>query len=126
MKKRDPRTIAMIQYIMFAVLVVMTPFMVVTRFLQGTVHDVSHMSFSIFGHKLPYIGSAVILGLIAFLIWQRKNITPRRIGAGLVIVGMIALSQKVQDLYGGMSVYDLQRNWHYVAYSAYVFFFFRA
>jgi len=116
----------MIQYIIFTILVVMTPFMVVTRFLQGTVHDVSHLSFSLFGHKIPFVASAVILGLVAFMIWQRRNITLQRIGGGLVIVGMIALSQRVMDLYGGMSVYDLQRNWHYVAYSAYVFFFFRA
>ncbi|NQT34211.1 VanZ family protein [bacterium] len=122
----DQRKIAMIQYIIFTILVVMTPFMVVTRFLQGTVHDVSHLSFSLFGHKIPFVASAVILGLVAFMIWQRRNITLQRIGGGLVIVGMIALSQRVMDLYGGMSVYDLQRNWHYVAYSAYVFFFFRA
>ncbi|MDP8240350.1 MAG: VanZ family protein [Candidatus Hatepunaea meridiana] len=126
MKKKNPRSKAMIQYILFTTLVVMTPFIVVTRFLQGTVHDVSHMGFFIFGHEIPYVASAAVLGLIVFLIWQRKNITLRRIGGGFVIVGMIAISQKVQDLYGGMSVYDLQRNWHYVAYSAYVFFFFRA
>jgi len=126
MKKKDPRTIVMIQYILFTCLVVMTPFMVVTRFLQGTVHDVSHMSFYLFGLKIPFIAFAVILGFVAFLVWQRKNITLRRVTGGIVIVCMIALSQKVQDLYGGMSVYDLQRNWHYVAYSAYVFFFFRA
>ncbi|NQT34210.1 VanZ family protein [bacterium] len=126
MKRKDPRTIAMIQFILFASLVVMTPFMVVTRFLQGTVSSVSHISFSLFGYNIPYIAAAVIIGLIVLLIWQRRNITLRRIAGGLVIVGMIALSQKVQDLYSDFSVYELQRNWHYVAYTAYVFFFFRA
>ncbi len=125
-KKKDPRTIAMVQYILFTALVVMTPFIVVTRFLQGAVHDISHLSFSLFGHKIPFVAFGFIIGLAVFLTWQRKHITLRRVLGGLVIVGMIALSQKVQDLYGGMSIYDLQRNWHYIAYSAYVFFFFRA
>jgi hypothetical protein len=107
-------------------LVVMTPFVVVTRYLQGAVNLFSHLSFSLLGMDIPYVAATAISGLIAFLIWQKKNITLRRVIASLVIVAMIAISQWVQDLYGGMSVYDLQRNWHYVAYGAYIFFFFRA
>ena len=116
----------MIQFILFAILVVMTPFIVVTRFLQGAVHNISHFSFTLFGHSIPFAAMGFILAFVLFIVWQWKHITPRKIGGGLVIVGMIAISQWVQDLYGGMSIYDLQRNWHYIAYSTYVFFFFRA
>ncbi len=124
--KKDPRTVAMIQYILFTMLVVATPFVVVTKFLQGAVYAISHMSFTLLGHHIPFVAAGFITAFVAFLIWQRRNITPRRMVGSLIIVGMIALSQNVQDLYGGMSLYDLQRNWHYVAYSAYVYFFFRA
>ncbi|MCF7810489.1 VanZ family protein [bacterium] len=120
------RKIALIQYILFTMLVVATPFVVVTRYLQGAVNIFSHLSFPMLGMEIPYVAATAVLGFIAFLIWQRKNITPRRVIASLIIVVMIAISQYVQDLYGGMSVYDLQRNWHYVAYGSYIFFFFRA
>ena len=115
----------MIQYILFTMLVVATPFVVVTKFLQGAVYKISHLSFTVLGLSLPFVAAAAVLLLVATVIWQRKNITPRRIAGALVVVGMIAWSQWLQDLYGGMSVYDLQKNWHYVAYTAYVFMFFR-
>ncbi|MBM3325940.1 MAG: hypothetical protein FJY65_03005 [Calditrichaeota bacterium] len=114
------------QYILFTILVMATPFVVVTRFLQGAVWRVSHIMFPLFGLELPVVGTFAIALLIAVVVWQRRNITRRKIIAGLVIVSMIAISQWVQDLYGGMSVYDLQKNWHYAAYSCYVFIFFRA
>ena len=126
MKKAANKTEPMIQYVLFTILVVMTPFVVVTKFLQGAVYNLSHMSFSLFGIQLPFIGTAAIALIIAIIIWQRKYITRRSAAAILVIIAMIALSQWVQDLYGGMSVYDLQKNWHYAAYGAYVFVFFRA
>ncbi|NQU05493.1 MAG: VanZ family protein, partial [Calditrichaeota bacterium] len=120
------RRIALIQYILFTMLVVATPFVVVTRYLQGAVNLFSHLSFPLLGNDIPYVAATAVSGFIAFLIWQRRNITLRRVTASLVIVAMIAISQYVQDLYGGMSIYDLQRNWHYVAYGTYIFFFFRA
>lgn len=126
MKERTRKTEAMIQYIMFTILVVATPFIVVTRFLQGAVYDFSHLKFSILGAEIPYVGASIVLLFVMILIWKRRQITLRRITAGLVIVGMVAISHWVQDLYGGMSVYDLQKNWHYIAYAAYAFFFFRA
>ncbi len=123
---KDQRTIAMVQYILFAILVVATPFVVVTKFLQGAVHNISHFSFSLFGHSIPLIAFCVIVGFTAILIWQRRQITTRRVAGSLFVVGMMAISMYVQDLYGGMSIYDLQNNWHYITYGTYVFFFFRA
>ena len=123
---RRDRIIPMIQMLMFGFLVVMTPFVVVVRYLQGAVHTISHLKFSLFGLELPIIASLIVAGLIAFLIWQRAKIDKTRIIACLIIIGMVAVSQNVQDLYGDMSVYDLQRNWHYIAYSGFVFFFFQA
>jgi hypothetical protein len=126
MKQRDDKTIAMVQYILFAIFVVATPFVVVTKFLQGAVHEISHFSFRLLGHSIPIIAFSVILAFVAFLIWQRKNINSRRVFGGLFVIGMISISMYLQDLYGGMAVFDLQSNWHYITYGTYVFFFFRA
>ncbi|MDP8205637.1 MAG: VanZ family protein [Candidatus Electryonea clarkiae] len=122
----NPRTESMVQYILFAILVVATPFIVVTRYLQNAVHILSHLSFSVFGRDIPYIlifGSIILLSLI---FRYRKEITWRRIKAILVILIVILFAHKTQDLYTDMSFFDLQQNWHYIAYCAYVFFFFRA
>ena len=121
-----PRRIeAMVQYILFTLLVIATPFVVVTKFLQGAVYTVSHLSFPLFGFRLPILGTVLVLLFLSFLIWQRKNITPRRLAGALIVIIMIAFGQWVQDFYCGMAVYDLQRNWHYAAYAAYIFMFFR-
>ncbi len=116
----------MFQYLLFAVLVVMTPFIVVTKYLQGAVHLFSHFRFILFGLSVPYVLAFAIVLFLAFLIWQRKSITSRRVLACLFIFIMIVLGHKTQDLYANLSYFDLQQNWHYVAYSAYTFFFFRA
>lgn len=124
-KERD-KTIPMIQMVIFGTLVVATPFVVVVRYLQGAVHDISHLMWSPFGIEIPIVASFVVAGLIGFLIWQRKKINKVSVSACLVIIAMIALAQNVQDLYGDMSLYDLQRNWHYIAYGGFSFFFFQA
>lgn len=126
MLKLNPKAIPLIQYVLFAILVVMTPFVVVTKYLQGAVHDVSHLKWSLLGLEIPIIGSLAIIAFIAFLVWQRHNFTRSRIVAAGFILLMILLAYWVQDLYADMSLYDLQRNWHYIAYAAYVFMFFRA
>lgn len=116
----------MIQYLLFSVLVFATPFVVVSKFLQGAVNTISHFKFPLFGLQLPIVGTTAIVFLIILAIWQRHHFNPRRIYTLVVVVIMIAFSHRLQDLYGGMAIYDLQKNWHYVAYAAYVFFFFRA
>ncbi len=116
----------MIQYIIFCILVVMTPFVVVTKYLQGSVYDLSHMSFSVFGHSIPYVATAGIIFIGIFFAWYWKRITLRKTVAVMIIVAMIGWAQWLQDLYGGMSIYDLQKNWHYVTYAAYILMFFRA
>lgn len=126
LNNRDSKVVPMIQFILFAMLVVATPFVVVTKYLQGTVHTISHLNWKLLGMEFPIVVTVSIACFIGLLIWQAKNINLRRIRGGLVVLAMISLSQWVQDLYAGMSIYDLQNNWHYVAYSAYIFVFFRA
>ena len=123
---KDHKTEAMVQYVLFAILVVMTPFIVVTGYVQGVAHLFSHFSFELFEIEIPYLVLFALLGLSAFLIWQRKKITLRKTAAVFFPIAMIAIAHRTQDIYLNMSFFDLQINWHYIAYCAYVFFFFRA
>ncbi|MDP8229094.1 MAG: VanZ family protein [Candidatus Electryoneaceae bacterium] len=84
------------------------------------------MSLPLFGAQIPISVLVAVLLLCALFIYQRKNITIPRIVWCLVIVMMIGLSQLIQDIYSMMSVYDLQRNWHYVTFAAYVIMYFYA
>lgn len=103
----------------------MTPFMVVTRFLQGAVNELSHWMLPLFGMEIPIVASSAIALLVAGLIWQRHEFNLRRMLFALVVVAMIYFSHVVQDLYADFSFYDLQKNWHYAAYSTYIYVFFR-
>ncbi|MCF7809974.1 VanZ family protein [bacterium] len=116
----------LLQYILFTVLIIATPFVVVTKFMQGSINYISHLKWSLFGLQLPVAATIVIIGFIGFLIWQRKNISLRRILCSFVVLLMMVLAHQAQDLYLGMAIYDLQMNWHYAAYAAYVYMFFRA
>ncbi len=117
---------ATVQYILFTILVVLTPFVVVTKYLQGVVHLVSHLSFTIFDVEIHFIVTAMVIGFMTLVVIYRKQITLRKIIAGLVCLVLIAFSQSQMDLYLEMSFFDLQENWHYTTFGAYVFFFFRA
>ncbi|MBL7190988.1 VanZ family protein [bacterium] len=123
---KSPRSEALAQYILFAILVVLTPFIVVTRYLQGVVHLVSHLSFSVFGIEVPYVLMAAGAGLIVMIVWQAKNINRRRITAIIISLLLILFAHNTMDVYLDMSFFDLQQNWHYFAYGAYAFYFFRA
>jgi len=123
---KNPRSEPIIQYVLFAMLVVATPFVVVTRYLQNVAHIVSHLSFRLLGqeiHFLPLLAAA--LGIYLIFRYYRR-ITPSRILALLFVGAMIAFSQSTMDLYSDVSFFDLQQNWHYIAYGTYVFYFFRA
>jgi VanZ family protein len=123
---KSARTEAMVQYVLFTILVVLTPFIVVTRYLQGVVHIASHLSFPAFGIEVPVILVIAVIGMTALAVWQFKHLTLRRLAGLGVVAALIAFAQQTMDLYLQMSFFDLQQNWHYVAYGAYAFFFFRA
>lgn len=125
-KLKDPRSEPILQYILFTGLVVATPFVVVTKYLQNAIFLASHFSFRLFGFEVPLILSVATLLCLVLIFRYYRWITLRRAIALIFIVGMLALSHSMMDLYLDMSFFDLQQNWHYLAYGAYVFFFFRA
>lgn len=123
---KTARAEAMAQYILYTILVVLTPFIVVTRYVQGVAHILSHLSFPLLGIEVPYVLIIAVAGLAALVIWQRKTISRRSTIAFVAIVVLIFISHQTMDLYLDMSFFDLQQNWHYFAYGIYAFFFFRA
>ena len=122
----NPRVETMTQYVLFLILIVMTPFVVVTRYLQNMAHIASHSKFTIFGFEIPYVLAAAAIAIIGLFAWQVKNLNLHKFLALAFIAAYLTISHNTMDIYLSMSFFDLQQNWHYAAYGAYTFFFFRA
>ncbi len=125
-QEKNYSLVPLIQYILFVLLVCITPFVFVTKFMLGGIHQISHASWNLFGLQFPVIGTLTVVALIFFLIWQRRKITKKRIIGSMVVIAMILLGHIVQDVYYNICLYDLQMNWHYITYGAYIFMFFQA
>jgi hypothetical protein len=123
---KNPKIEALLQYGLFTVLVVLTPFIVVTRYSQRLAHIVSHLGFELWSVKIPVILLISLAGVVFCLVWQRKNLDRGRVSAIFIILFLIFIAHRTMDIYLALSFFDLQINWHYVAYCAYAFFFFRA
>ena len=126
LKIMNTRVEAMTQYILFLILVVMTPFVVVTRYLQNMAHIVSHLKLKLFHFEIPYVLLIAILAAASLLAWKFRKLKVRKVLAILFVLTIITIAYQTMDIYLGMSFFDLQQNWHYLAYGIYVFYFFRA
>ena len=111
--------------LLFCGLLVATPFFMVTRYLQEAIGQLSLFSITIAGLDLPVIFSFVCLFVLAALIVLRHQITKLRIAAAIVVLLMITLAQQITDYYFDHTFYDLQQNWHYIAYGLFAAMLFR-
>jgi len=110
----------------FLILVVLTPFVMVTKYLQGTIHVLSLFKLPILGIEVPIIMALSALVAIILLIKYIRLLTSKKIVAIIFVIGMISTGHLVQDKLLDRSFFDLQPNWHYLAYGTYIFFFARA
>jgi VanZ family protein len=106
-------------------LLVATPFLLLRSFLQEAIGALSRLSFNLAGTKIPIIPTIASTLLIALMILCRSYLTRRRILAGVVALLMVALAQQFTDYYFGHNFYDLQQNWHYIAYGIFAFVMYR-
>jgi len=107
--------------VLYSLLLIATPFLMLRRFLQSAIGRTSNLSFSLAGLQVPAVPVVAVVVLILLLIALRRHITRMRIVAGVVVVLMIALAQQVTDYYFSHNFYDLQQNWHYIAYALFAF-----
>lgn len=111
--------------ILYDALLVATPFLMVTNYLQSSLRIVSHLSLNLFGANVPYVVLFAGAFLLFLLIKYFKKLTPTRALGIAAVVAMFWLGQLVTDFYLDMSFFDIQQNWHYFAYSGFVFIMYR-
>jgi len=111
--------------VLYAVLLVFTPFIMLQNYLQHSVKRLSEFSFGIAGLELPLMFSIAFVLFLGFIFAVRKRITLYRIIAFAICIAMIALSQRISDFYMQNPFYDLQNNWHYIAYAIFAVLMYR-
>jgi VanZ family protein len=113
------------QIILYALLLVFTPFLMLQNYLQTAIGTASRFSFYIGKLEIPYILVIVIVFVVFSLVLLRPRFTRFRIIAGFAVILLIILGQHSTDYYFSHRFYDLQHNWHYLAYGLYSYLAYR-
>ena len=110
----------------YSLLLIITPFLLLQNYLQDAIVILSRLSFNLGSIEIPIILTLLFVFVITLFIAFRKQITWVRIIAWLVIIFMWALGQRSTDYYLNTKFYDLQHNWHYIAYGLFAILTYRA
>jgi len=116
----------MLHVVMYAILLFFTPFILLRSYLQDAIGRASTASFEVFGVSIPYVLVAAGVVFAILILRFGRYLTLRRVVAFAVVVLLWLLGQKTADYYFGHRFYELQHNWHYIAYALFVLVIYRA
>ncbi len=114
-----------VQLILYSLLLVGTPFIMLRAYMQDAIGRFSATTFPVAGLEVPLvlvIAVTFVAGAVALL---RPRITRRGLLAAAVGLTMVGFAQQVTDYYFGHRFYELQFNWHYIAYTIFSFLAYR-
>ncbi|MBC8385658.1 MAG: VanZ family protein [Candidatus Cloacimonetes bacterium] len=111
--------------ILYALLLIATPFLLLQNYLQDAIGNLSASKINIFDLEIPVV--LIIAGIfLIFLIFKNyKSITLYRTISIIILFVMMAIGQSSTDFYFNHKFYELQHNWHYLAYGIYSFMIYR-
>lgn len=110
---------------LYSFLLVVTPLVMLRSFLQQFIAKLSDYEFSIFGFHLPVILTIVTVLAVALFLWNWRRVTRWHLLAIGIVIAMDFVAQQVADYYMDHRFYDLQQNWHYVAYGLFSWMMYR-
>ncbi len=102
--------------ILYSLLLVATPFILLQNYLQEAIGRLSSYHATIGEFSFPLIPVAVAGAVIILVIIFYRRLTRYHFLAAAAFLVMIGTAQKFTDIYFGHHFYDLQQNWHYLAY----------
>ena len=114
-----------IHVIMYGLLLIATPFILLRNYLVEAISLASHSSFTALGIEFKLVPTAAFLIAILLVIVLRKRITKTILGAIAAVLLLNLLGQQVTDYYFDHNFYDLQQNWHYIAYAIFAYMIYR-
>jgi len=107
--------------ILYSSLLVATPFVLLRSFTVDFIGRASRSTFTMGGIELPIVGTVAIVLFVVALVALRRHLTLYRLAAIVIGVLTILLAQQITDYYLGHKFYDLQQNWHYLAYAIFAY-----
>ncbi|OQX92231.1 MAG: hypothetical protein B6D58_03965 [candidate division Zixibacteria bacterium 4484_95] len=111
--------------VMYSMLLIATPFVMLQNFLQEAIGKISSSTIGLFNMQIPIVPLIMLILLVLLIIFLRSYLTKLHILAGIIALIMIAFAQQITDYYFGHRFYDLQQNWHYIAYAIFAFMMYR-
>lgn len=110
---------------MYAMLLIATPFILLRNYLVQGIAYVSSYSIMLSGIELKVVPISAMILALCLLIVYRSYITKIRALSLVIGIAIIGLAQQITDYYFGHNFYDLQQNWHYLAYGIYSYIIYR-
>jgi hypothetical protein len=111
--------------VLYSFLLVATPFILLQNFLVEFIGFVSGLRTTVAGVSVPILPTAAGVVFLLLLIVLRRRIRRRHVIAVLIVMLMDAAVQQVSDYYFDHNFYDLQQNWHYIAYGLFAYMLYR-
>lgn len=116
---------ARLHAILYGLLLVITPFILLQNYLVEQISVISMTSIELGGRSMPVLPFVAALFILTLLTLHRRKLTGLRILALLIVATMWVLAQQITDYYFDHNSYDLQQNWHYLAYGLFALFVYR-
>ncbi len=118
-------SVADINFYLYSLLLIVTPFLMLLNFLQSFIGKVSRLGIVVAGVEVAYT-VFIATGVLAVLLirFGRKMTRVRWLALGAIVL-LFAIGQLTADYYFGHHFSDLQHNWHYFAYGIFSFLAFR-
>lgn len=111
--------------LLYCLLLIFTPFILLQNYFQWAISYASKAQLDFKTFSIPYI---LIIAFIFFLIvisLSYKRLNRKKIAAIVIIIFLWLLGQNSTDYYFGHKFYELQHNWHYIAYGIFAIIMYR-
>jgi len=113
------------QLITYILIIFSAPFIMCKYYLQNLIGNISESHFEVMGHIIKIVPLLFLTFLLFIIIFSLKRVNYFRLLSFTFIVLVIYLGQNISDFYIGQSIYDIQNNWHYFAYTLFSYLMYR-
>ncbi|HPR18265.1 MAG TPA: hypothetical protein PLD62_08460, partial [Candidatus Cloacimonadota bacterium] len=113
------------QLIVFICIIFSAPFIMCRYYLQSLIGEISGSEFEFWGHTFKIVPLLAVIFLLFFIIVSFRKINKFRLLSFVFILFVIYLGQNISDFYLGHEIYDIQNNWHYLAYLIFSYLMYR-
>ena len=119
------RKLQLVNFYLYSLLLIVTPFLLLQNYMQTALGMASRAEIRVFGMGIPVVLILAVVVLGYFFYYWRKLMNRVRWFTLAAIVVLIALGQMTADYYYNHRFYDLQHNWHYIAYGIFAWVAYR-